>query len=538
MIELGEEFSKNDRYLVDEYLQYGTDDFLFVGVGDKSFVVPYKYRVGAKDETAAVEQFKEALLDFQNNDIRQYQKAGLPVRRVSYERTQYVVPFEARDAVNVSPKKVADYVSGLAQKKYDLIINAHRYLKNGGIGLGDVDMSSAAYKKYSHYLNLHCEQERKQGLRVQSVAQKAKGQKSKQFNISAEEIAIQAGRLAEKAWNTVKEYPKTSGAAAFLIGMTMLGGHLQPRGCSSDEPWEEVPIEDIVDTTSYTDFMGTKHSDSLGNIARIMNMKAEISAMLIAVEGYADEAYPDGKKVPTIGSGTTFYIDENGKETKVTLTDVTTPEKAMRDKWRYIEAKMLPLLGDCIGRSCSNEELMACIGAGFCWGKDAFKDSSFYKSVCAGESLEQQKRKLTGFRKQKGLLKRSYVLAACLTGDWTAKDLLEMPIYKYKDYGYLNSAIYRLALSDIMPCKKDKNGKFLRDKDGNQIPVVEKDGFCSFYDNTAEIKKKIQYQAELSKAQKKRVRDFMPDEMIQSINLQFNSEAFNLALQEHQRGGR
>ena len=69
-----------------------------------------------------------------------------------------------------------------------------------------------------------------------------------------------------------------------------------------------------------------------------------------------------------------------------------------------------------------------------------------------------QLRKLSGFRKQKGLLKRSYVLACCLAGEWTAKDLLDLPVYYLKDKGYVHCAIYTLDLHELLPCEKDKKG--------------------------------------------------------------------------------
>jgi len=457
-------------------------------------------------------------LDFQKAEADKYRQNGMNVRTEVFEGETYVVPFSARRQQNISPAKLALYVSGQAEVKYNRIIDMHRELTKRGYDVGNADFSTAAMSKYTHYLEQIYEREARQAEKVKAFAGKAKGRKSKQFGITAEEIAVQVGKLAATLWEKGKKAPKTVAASA-VLGAAVLGFQFLPQKCADErDNIEVVPVEVNDNSGVYTDFMGKQHSDTFGNIARIMELKPEISAMLIAVEGYADNAYKDGVGVWTIGSGTTFYLDDDGRRQDVKAGDRTTPGKAMSDKWRFIEKEMIKYLGDDIGRKCSDEELMCCIGAGFCWGGNAFSNSEFYNSVKRNESVHKQARKLTGFRKQKGLLKREYLLSACLLGKWTAKDLLDMPIYKIAGKGYLNSAIYRLELSEIMPCKRDKKGNFERDKDGNHIPVVAKDGFCTFYDNTDEIKKKMFAKAKRSFTSVKYVREFMPKEMVQQIN--------------------
>ena len=106
MIELEEGFSDNDRYLINEHLKNGTDDFLLAGLGDKTFVVPYKYRKAAKDEVSAIELFKRVLLDFQAEEVRKYHEAGVPVRAERVDGADYVVPFRFKDQ-RVSREKLA-----------------------------------------------------------------------------------------------------------------------------------------------------------------------------------------------------------------------------------------------------------------------------------------------------------------------------------------------------------------------------------------------------------------------------------------------
>lgn len=547
-IELEESFTENDRYLVDEHLKHGTDDFLVAGVGDATFVVPYKYRKAGLSNTDSIRIFTSNLLDFQRIEANKYKELGLQPRLEEYNGERYVVPFKLRDK-NISPVKLAKFVEQQAVVKYNLIIGAHRKLSQKGYQLGDTDFSTDSAEKYVSFVRqIEAKEKAKAQIsemqKVKQAATHAPKQKSEKFGISGEEIAEQIDGLISKAWNKVKKNYKMMGIST-LIGLSALGGNSLLRGCGEKvehTEWDNVPItvyDETKDDTIYTDFMGKKHSDHYGNIARIMELKPEISAMLISVEGFADETYTDGVGKATIGSGTTFYLDEKGNETEVSDGERITNHGAMVQKWRFIEKHLIKHLGDKLGRSCSDGELMACIGAGFCWGANAFSNSRFYESVRNGENIEQQARKLTGFRKQKGLLKREYLLSACLQGKWNAKDLLDLPIYNVFGKGYLHGAVYMLDLHEIMPCVKDEDGKYKKDDYGNDIPVVDSDDFCTFYNNYAEVQKSIMKKADknILPMTVKPVRDFMPDEMIELINKRATEGSYLLKVQSA-RGGR
>ena len=63
--ELEDVYSENDKYLIREYQKHGTDDFLVAGLGDKTFVVPYKYTVGSHTPKTSISRFMASLLDFE-----------------------------------------------------------------------------------------------------------------------------------------------------------------------------------------------------------------------------------------------------------------------------------------------------------------------------------------------------------------------------------------------------------------------------------------------------------------------------------------
>ena len=530
MIELEEGFSANDRFLVEEHLKNGTDDFLLTDVGNKTFVVPYKYRKAAKDEIEAITKFKMALLDFQQAEADKYSEAGLIARTETYEGVDYVVPFRAREQ-DVSPQKLAAYVAQKAALKYDAIIEAYQKLEKRGVRLGAADFSAAALAKYTHHLVKIEKQEEQGAERVRKFCDKAKGKFGRKSQTSAEQIAKQAKALVKNAGDFAGRHSRAVGVTA-AVGLGLVGAQYIPQSCTEHKQEKvAVPAARVQQKGTYVDFRGVKHSDRYGNIAKIMEMKSEISALLVSVEGFADKAYDDNTGVMTIGSGLTFYLDELGNHHKVQKWDKITPEEAMIHKWRFIEAEMLDLLGDTIGRSCSKEELAACIGAGFCWGKNGLSGSEFYKSVCKGESVEIQGRKLTGFRTPIGLLKREYLLKAFLTKKWTGKDLLDMPVYKYKG-NYVGCGIYRVDFADIMPCRRNKKGDLIK-RAGRHVPVVDSDDYCTYYNNFDEIKRQICDEARFTIGGVKEVRELLPKEMVEEINMMANTETFNLMLQKN-----
>ena len=577
MIELEDGFSENDKYLIREYEKHGSDDFLLVDLGEKTYVVPYKYTIGSNSVKTSQQRFLTALLDFEDMEIGKYHRAGETVMSVEYEGRDYVIPFDRKG--KFSPQDLARELHQKADTKYNAIINAARTLEDKGKPIDMLDFSSFAADKYAKTLadmnsTILLDEKTPEKLDILNFLDTADDKKLKTFHTSKKKISKSIGqKIVEAEHNASKSfvprYYKVSALAA-LVGLSTTVGFVSSKQNSDeandakkehvvnmvpeDDDWiedidpdvEYFITEDEAQTNSnetknsdnpkpapevkhkkspnssdayFVNFMGKKHSDTYGNIQLMQDLKPEISALLISVEGFAHGAFRDGGGTPTIGAGTTFYLSEKGKETNVQMGDKTSTWRGMLHKWRYINKYMIKYLGDDFGRSCSPREAMAGVGAGFCWGPSAFATSEFLKSMKNNESLDLQLRKLSGFRKQKGLLKRSYVLACCLSGVWTPKDLLDLPVYKIANKGFVHCSIYTLDLHEILPCRKDANGKFLKDEDGNDIPQVAKDGFCfDFYlDKAQAIRQKLIDDAQKGKAEYRTVRQLLPPDMVKSI---------------------
>ena len=125
--ELEDVYSENDKYLIREYQKHGTDDFLVAGLGDKTFVVPYKYTVGSHTPKTSISRFMASLLDFEVREEGKYLRAGEPVLTVGFEGREYVVPYGMTG--RISPQQLAETVQARAEAKYNTVINAARALE-------------------------------------------------------------------------------------------------------------------------------------------------------------------------------------------------------------------------------------------------------------------------------------------------------------------------------------------------------------------------------------------------------------------------
>ena len=150
MIEIEDGFSENDKYLIREYEKHGSDDFLLVDFGEKTYVVPYKYTIGSNTPKTSQQRFLNALLDFEAMEIGKYNRAGETVMSIEYQGRDYVIPYGKTG--NFSPKDLALTVQHKADTKYNAIINAGRALEEAGHPVDMLDFSSFYANKYAKEL--------------------------------------------------------------------------------------------------------------------------------------------------------------------------------------------------------------------------------------------------------------------------------------------------------------------------------------------------------------------------------------------------
>ena len=556
MIELDDRFTKNDLYLIEDNFKKGNDDFLELFVGDKEFVVPFSCTVGSNTTKQSVARFRNQLFDFEGEDRRKYNEAGRRVRCVEYEGMKFGIPFGYNKEIN--PEEIAKKAIKKAEVKYNMIINAHRQLKQMGVDVGEITFYDHTAEKYNallmernkpallndktpqmlevlEFLETAKEKQKVVVGQVKRVKEKVspivedaikKGEKQvrkavkevkpvvEEFVDSGIEASKKASKnakkklvknidvfkknlkkkIAETEFKDALSYVPREYKVALLAALLIGGAGVGVKKTIDDRKDEKKDVSELVvkkkklnEEGKYLTFDGTVLNDEYGNLARINELREDITILLTSVEGMANESFTDGKGVRTVGGGNTVYYDDKGGMCRVDDNTVFTNNDVFLQKWRYIEKNMLPIIAS-VDRKCSDQELKATIGAGFCWGPTALAKSQYFKDLRSGASKEDLTRKLTGFRKQKGLVKREYMLACILNDIWNEKDIANMPVYYIRDKGFLHCAIYTLELNEICKCKTDSKGDYILDKQNNMIPVPDSDDFCTLYlDRAGEI---------------------------------------------------
>lgn len=532
MTNLGGEFSKNDAYLIEEYHKHGSSDYLLTDIGDKTFVVPYKYARCAKTPENAIFLFKRDLLDFEEMEKEKYLKAGdVPLVLNCGNGESHVVPFDIKEK-NFSIENFLGYVAEKSLIKYNAVIDAHRKLSALGIEKMPAAFSSAAAAKYLYKIKQYNKTLERETL----VSEKPARQSVKDADKKAAKVQERSSSLRKYL---SKKY-KTTLVSAAIVGSGALGaGFLMQHG--EDEKHQYFPIENVEKENSgvYVDYLGKVHADEYGNLARLEALKPEIMAVIYAIEGFAENTFADGhvknkkikKGTPTVGSGFTVLYDENGKKRRVKEGESVSHEEDIMYNSRYIDMELVPLLGDTVGRELSNEEILCSIGLGYCWGTKGFSNSKFYQALKDNEDVNELGRKISGWRTPCGILKRGYLCEQVLKGNWKAKDLLDLPVYKLKNVGFVHCSIYTLDFHWYMPCKKDKNGNYLKTKNGQEMPVILKDDYCKeFYsDKSKKVLNKLIADAREGNVSYKRVRDFMPEKLLCELQNKTDNEMIYFA---------
>ncbi len=588
-MELEDIYSENDKYLIEEYLQNGTDDFYLadLGNGEAFFVVPYKYVKTSKSSEEAIDRFKTDLLSFQDEESKKYLAEDKLVRGQRFNDEYYVVPKEYKGTMPF--KELRKMVIGKADDRYNEIVELYRELNSVYEECVDVSFSDKEISVAKAKLQMATKRERKDSdykwetiidkvsdlaelgadkiadivdRVIETVKDNAPRKKeflSKMVDVlgksknKCEQVRERLSDIAGKEFDKVVEFKdncvnalRRKGTALVLtgaLGAVVAGGVV--FGDRKNDASEGEVAEKVLETNSvevynpnnyiegytnengdYVDFMGRVHKDTYGNIARINEYRPEITAMLIALEGMAEEAYDDGLGNPTVGAGVTFYIDKNGNKIKVKMGDEISMKNAITIMWRDIESDLFDKLGDKVGRSISVKEMFCGTGGGFCWGPTGLIKSSMYRAILANEGEDIMVQKTTSMRRQKGLLKRSFFFANCDKAfENHCNDFLNLPVYLNKSGEYIHSAVYDLKLREIMPCEQYANGRYK--KDGrNDIPIKsdENELFCLGYynDKFGDILSDLVERGERSLIPSAKLKDLMPKDMVSYLENKYD----------------
>ena len=295
--------------------------------------------------------------------------------------------------------------------------------------------------------------------------------------------------------------------AGVVGGIYLAGSHFQKEAPIAPQA-EIVDVQPPKKEIKFSNIFKNqpKYEDKYGNLKKLDECADEICAILACMEGFYDKTFDDGTGTLTIGYGTTFYIDENGKTSKVQNNDTLTKDEATTQKVRYIAQQMRPIIANDVKRTLTENELKATIGLGFCIGPEGLKNSTYLRYINENKSDYEVSQAATLWNKQKGVPKRAYFLMALKDGYISVSDFLKIGWKPGEN-------LYIFGLEDMYECQKDKKGNYIR-KGRHACPVLTKEKFYAKikFTNAPNLVNKLVNKCTCP------VKDIIPSDMCQRIN--------------------
>lgn len=251
----------------------------------------------------------------------------------------------------------------------------------------------------------------------------------------------------------------TSKFKRLILGTTLAGGLIASgtalfRG-GHDKDKDEDKEEEKTEIVSTPETQQHDENDPYGNVALFNANRSKIKFALAFVEGFAPTAYQDKNEngTWTVGHGLTILYNDDGSHSRVNKDSKCTLEQSDEFKDRYLTYDILPDIQKSVTVSMDENTLIATCVFRYCIGHANFKKSTYLKQLNAGKTGADLARYLTGFRRQKGVLKRLYFFAALMSDEISFSDLVNLHA----------EGCYDLILTDIVEC--DSKGNIIKDKE-------------------------------------------------------------------------
>lgn len=497
-----------------EYLRHKQKPLL-IKLNGKEYVIPYAYLQRNPDNQLAKDYFIDDFFDAQQKDLSLYEKNKIEPKEVEWTdgKTKYTffVPFALKDK-NLSNSEIVSAIFKKAEQKYKKAAsNVYRLQKaypdskeTHGISAADV---KSMQKKYRTYLWNKTKDKTKYGALV--VGEFI----SKGVKAGARGIQLGAGKIVELTPEKFKRVAKRYALITLVGGASMTGSFYALRSTLSlpkhkitenvvpdttkkvsvveaavlqmESIEEQVPKQEIKTTPK------TKKEIAAHNKQVFLENLNEIKATLCFMENFSDKTYLDGNGVPTIGYGSTYFIDEKGKgdwsNSKVKKGMEISLKEADVQKERYLKFKVLPQMMEDVNVPLSAEEMIASSSFAYNVGPGGFRRSEYLKALNKGIKGKNLARCMFAAKKNNlGLVKRNLFAYYIMQKKVKVSDLLNMRA----------EGCYSLELYDCCATQ----GKGIK---------WEKDGLATFReDNIA---------ANIAKAKKKRISKLGPCKLVREI---------------------
>ena len=475
-----------DKILLKEYQEAGQKPWRMKFGSKKSVIIPYLYTLDATSKEDIANRFEEDFFDINLRLAQDYKKRGERPLFVESGGRRYVVPYQYSKE-EYDADKIAKKVFNKCLKKYKLSIALTDKINR--LNPEDERIVCISYES--------CKKNKRKYEKL--LAKKILNTSARALIKTGEFLAAGARFACEKGLgidaDRMKKYVKRA-----IIGAAVVGGsymvYQQPVFKEKAKELKEHFVAKDKKNTKFcfAEECGKKYDDKYGNLKILDNAYDDLCVVLAALEGFHDKAFDDRLGNMTIGYGSTFYIDENGKDIgKIKAGDVISKEDAFLQKQRYIAEYMVPCLMQ-VDRKLSEKEIVGFIATGFCIGQNELKSSKFLKLLSAGNDDAWQA--LSVYGKQAGVRKRTALTSAYVKGEVSTKELLD---FGWKD----GENIYGAKISDFYKCPK-----------GSEVPCKDERRFCEniYYDKVGDYVRKV-----IASGVKNPVRDILPEDVVKNV---------------------
>lgn len=282
-----------------------------------------------------------------------------------------------------------------------------------------------------------------------------------------------------------------------MTGMLMGVPSCSTRDSESDDS-EDDRTELVITGTD-------KSSVEKYNTELFESLRSKIKFGLAFVENYYPYIYKDGGGTLTTGHGLTVLYEPNGTYKKVTKdTPVPSLSESDRYKGRYMTIEILKDIQKYVKVPMDENTMIATCVFRYCIGGKNFKQSEYLKQLNNGKTGAELTPYLTGFRQQKGVLKRLYFFAALMEGEIEFSDLLDL-----RTEGCYNIESWEGLVSNV-----DKNFYSWNFQNiDNYLEIAKKERIVStrVWDANAEKFVKIRHECKL-------VKDIVPEYIYNEVS--------------------
>lgn len=497
-----------------EYLAHKQKPLL-ITLNGKEYVIPLAYLNQTSNEKLAKDNFIDDFFDAQQKDLSLYEENKIEPKEVEWTdgQTKYTffVPFALKDK-NLSNSEVVSAVFKKAEKKYKTAASNVRRLQKAypdskeTYGISATNVKSMQ-KKYRTYLWNKTKDQTKYGALVMGEFI------SKGVKAGVHGLKLGANKIVELTPEKFKRVAKRYALVTLVGGASMTGSFYAVRSTLSlpkhkltesiiPDTTKKVPVVEavVLQTEGVEEQLPeqeikkapkTKKEIAAHNKQVFLENLNEIKATLCFMENFSDTTYLDGNGVPTIGYGSTYFIDEKGEGDWSTSKVKKGMEISLREadvqKERYLKFKVLPQMMKDVKVPLTAEEMIASSSFAYNVGPGGFRRSEYLKAMNKGIKGKYLARCMFDAKKNNmGLVKRNLFAYYIMQKKVKVSDLLNMRA----------EGCYSLELYDC--CATQGDGI-----------KWEKDGLATFReDNIA---------ANIAKAKKKRISKLGPCKLVREI---------------------